>query len=129
MQVDPETMRGESGERVTTGSELETEFALSLGGTRWPSPAFPNRSEPRFSRSSHRGQIIGPGTPVTSSGIEGWDGDLSPVGTKLGFCAMCLGRKEIWQENLPNGMENVAASDDAYVRVDRHWSPDNSQLA
>jgi hypothetical protein len=40
MQVNPETMRGESGERVTTGSELETEFALSLGGTRWPHQPF-----------------------------------------------------------------------------------------
>jgi Tol biopolymer transport system component/DNA-binding winged helix-turn-helix (wHTH) protein len=130
MQVDPETMRGESVERVTAGSELETEFALSPDGTKL---AFTSLSEQVrtwvFPLNEHRGQITGSGAPVTSSGLEAWDGDLSPDGAKLAFCAMRAGRWEIWQKDLANGVETVVAADDAYVRLEPHWSPLGNRLA
>ncbi len=130
MRVNPESLRGESIERITTGGEVETEFSLSPDGNR---VAFTSLSEQVqswiFPINSGRGQITGPGKAVTNSGLEAWEGSLSRDGTKLAYSAKKAGRWEIWQVDLVQGTESVVAADDLFVRDEPQWSPDGKRLA
>jgi Tol biopolymer transport system component/DNA-binding winged helix-turn-helix (wHTH) protein len=130
MRVDSKNLRGESIDRITTGSEVETEFSLSPDGTRI---AFTSLSEQVrtwvFPLDAARGQITGPGSPVTNVGLEAWEGSLSRDGTKLAYSAKKAGRSEIWQTDLVHGTESIVAADDIYLRDEPHWSADGKRLA
>jgi Tol biopolymer transport system component/DNA-binding winged helix-turn-helix (wHTH) protein len=130
MRVDSKNLRGESIDRITTGSEVETEFSLSPDGARI---AFTSLSEQVriwvFPLDAARGQITGPGSPVTNVGLEAWEGSLSRDGAKLAYSAKKAGRSEIWQTDLVHGTESIVAADDVYVRDEPHWSADGKRLA
>ena len=130
MHVDPKTMRGESIERITTGAEVETEFAVSPDGKR---VAFWSLSEQVrawvFPINAARGQITGAGTAVTNGGLEAWEGSLSRDGSKLAYTAKRAGRWEIWQADMVQGTHTVVAADDLYVRNEPQWNPEGTRLA
>jgi Tol biopolymer transport system component/DNA-binding winged helix-turn-helix (wHTH) protein len=130
MRVDPKTLRGESIERITTGSGVETELSLSPDGNRL---AFTSLSQEVrawvFPINAARGQLTGPGNAVTNPGWEAWNGNLSRDGTKLAYFAKRAGRSEIWQTDLLRGTESLLVGDDVYTYAEPHWSRDGKHLA
>jgi len=84
MSVDRETLRANAIERLTTGSGLDTDFALSADGKRI---AFTIKSEPVqawvFPFDTARGRLAGAGRSVTSPGA--WEPNLSRDGKQAGF--------------------------------------------
>jgi Tol biopolymer transport system component len=129
LTVDPETLRILAIERVTTGSGLDTELALSADGKRL---AFTVESERvqawLFPFDATRGRVTGSGQAVTSPGIEAWQPTLTRDGKKLAFAATRTGRWELWEKSLVDGREAPIAADD-YQRYTPEWSPDGTRLA
>jgi Tol biopolymer transport system component/DNA-binding winged helix-turn-helix (wHTH) protein len=129
LTVDPETLRILAIERVTTGSGLDTELALSADGKRL---AFTVESEQvqawLFPFDATRGRVTGSGQAVTSPGIEAWQPTLTRDGRKLAFAATRAGRWELWVKSLVDGREAPIAADD-YQRYTPEWSPDGTRLA
>ncbi len=129
LTVDPETLRILAIERVTTGSGLDTELALSADGKRL---AFTVESEQvqvwLFPFDATHGRVTGSGQAVTSPGIEAWQPTLTRDGKKLAFAATRAGRWELWEKSLVNGREALIAADD-YQRYTPEWSPDGMRLA
>jgi Tol biopolymer transport system component len=130
MSVDRETLRANAIERLTTGSGLDTEFALSADGKRI---AFTIKSDPVqawvFPFDGTRGRLTGAGRSVTSPGVEVWEPNLSRDGKKLAFTALRAGKWELWEQSLPDGREKPIAPDDNYRRFNPRWSPDGRRLA
>jgi DNA-binding winged helix-turn-helix (wHTH) protein len=78
MTVDPGTLQATGLERVTTGSENESDFALSPEPTKIAFTSDTNKVQAwTFPFDAVRGRLIGPGEPVTSEGMEAWQGALS----------------------------------------------------
>jgi Tol biopolymer transport system component len=130
MSVNPETLRATGIERPTTGSEGESEFALSRDGSKL---AFTSANEQVrawvFPFDPVRGQVTGDGQAVTSPGLEAWEGSLSPDGTKLAFMGKRAGKWELREKSLVDGSETPILAEDMYVRNEPQWSPDGSRLA
>jgi Tol biopolymer transport system component len=124
MSVDRETLRANAIERLTTGSGLDTEFALSPDGKKI---AFTIKSEPVqawvFPFDATRGRLTGAGRSVTSPGVEAWEPNLSRDGKKLVFRALRAGKWELWEQSLPDGRAEPIEPDDNYVRFNPRWSP------
>ena len=130
MSMDRETLRANAIERLTTGSGLDTDFALSADGKRI---AFTIKSEPVqawvFPFDTARGRLAGAGRSVTSPGVEAWEPNLSRDGSKLAFSTLRAGKRELWEQSLPDGRAEPIAPDDNYIRFNPHWSPDGRRLA
>ena len=130
MSVDRETLRANAIERLTTGSGLDAEFALSADGKRI---AFTIKSEPIqawvFPFDATRGRLTGAGRSVTSPGVEAWEPNLSRDGKKLAFRALRAGKGELWEQSLLDGRAEPIAPGDNYVRFNPRWSPDGRRLA
>ena len=130
MRVDPQTLRATAIERLTTGSEGESEFALSPDGTKL---AFTSANQQVrawiFPFDSERGRVTGAGESVTSSGLEAWEGSLSLDGQKLAFMAKRAGKWELREKSLVNDVEAPVLAEDLYVRNEPQWSPDGKKLA
>jgi Tol biopolymer transport system component len=129
MTVDPETLRALAIERLTTGSGLDTELALSPDGKRL---AFTMESERLqawfFPFDGTRGRVTGNGQSMTSPAMEAWHTSLSQDGKKLAFVALRAGKWELWEKSLVDGREAPVATDD-YYRNFPQWSPDGTRLA
>jgi Tol biopolymer transport system component/DNA-binding winged helix-turn-helix (wHTH) protein len=130
MSVDPETLRANAIERLTTGSGPDTEFALSTDGKRIAFTIKSDRVQAWvFPFDGTRGRLTGAGRSVTSPGVEAWEPNLSRDGKKLAFRALRAGKWELWEQSLPDGREQPIAPDDDYVRFNPRWSPDGRRLA
>jgi Tol biopolymer transport system component/DNA-binding winged helix-turn-helix (wHTH) protein len=130
MSVDRETLRANAIERLTTGSGLDTEFALSADGKRIAFTIKSDRVQAWvFPFDGTRGRLTGAGRGVTSPGVEAWEPNLSRDGSKLAFSTLRAGKRELWEQSLPDGRAEPIAPDDNYVRFNPHWSPDGRRLA
>jgi Tol biopolymer transport system component/DNA-binding winged helix-turn-helix (wHTH) protein len=129
MMVDPESLRAQSIERLTTGSGLDTELALSADGKRLAFTAETDRVQAKlFPFDGIRGRITGSGQAATSPGMEAWQPNLSRDGKKLAFVAQRTGKWELWEKSFVDGREVPIAADD-YFRYTPTWSPDGTHLA
>jgi serine/threonine protein kinase/Tol biopolymer transport system component len=130
MPVDRTTLQATGLERLTTGTELASDFALSPDGKKM---LFTSKSEAVrdwvFPLNSSTGRIESEGQPVTSSGMEAWQGDLSSDGAKLAFDCKRAGQYGLCEKDLSTGSENTLSFDDPYIRSGPHWSPDGTHLA
>ena len=129
MSIDPQTLRGIGIERLTTGPGFDSEFSLSPLGERL---AFTGESQQvrawMFHFDANRGQVIGSGEAVTSTGKEAWGGSLSRDGKKFVFEGKRAGRNELWEKSLLDGREAPIFTDDAYLRSGPQWSPDGARI-
>jgi Tol biopolymer transport system component len=130
MNVDPDTLRALSVDRVTTGPGLNTELALSPDGRRL---AFTDQSQQvrtwLFPFDAANGKVTGPGQPVTSSGLWSWMHHLSRDGNRLVFNGVRSGKWQLRELSLPDGKEALVVPDDGYRRDSAQWSPDGNYLA
>ena len=128
MTVDPETLRALAIERLTTGSGLDTEFALSADGRKIAFTAESDQVQAwLFPFDATRGRLTGIGRAVTSPGMEAAQPSLSRDGKKLAFGALRAGKWELWEKSLVDGREARIAADD-YFRDGPQWSPDGTRL-
>jgi Tol biopolymer transport system component/DNA-binding winged helix-turn-helix (wHTH) protein len=130
MNVDPQTLRATAIERLTTGTDLNSDFSLSSDGRKL---AFASESRKvqawMFPFDAKRGRVTGSGKAMTSPGMEAWEASLSPDGHRLAFQAIRAGRWELWEKSLVDGQESPIKMDDSYVRNEPQWSPDGTRLA
>jgi Tol biopolymer transport system component/DNA-binding winged helix-turn-helix (wHTH) protein len=129
MKVDPKTLRATAIERLTTGTDSNSDFSLSSDGRNM---AFASESRKvqawMFPFDAKRGRGAGSGKAVTSPGVEAWVTSLSRDGRRLAFQAIRAGRWELWGKSLVDGQESPMHIDDSYVRNEPHWSPDGTRL-
>jgi Tol biopolymer transport system component/DNA-binding winged helix-turn-helix (wHTH) protein len=130
MKVDPQTLRATAIERLTMGTDLNSDFSLSSDGRKI---AFSSESRKvqawMFPFDAKTGRITASGKAVTSSGMEAWEGGLSPNGNQLAFLAIRAGRWELWEKSLVDGQETPIKMDDSYVRNEPQWSPEGTRLS
>jgi Tol biopolymer transport system component/DNA-binding winged helix-turn-helix (wHTH) protein len=130
MSVDPETLRAYAIERLTVGSGLDTEFALSADGRRIAFTAELDRVQAWiFPFDGIHGRLTGAGGAVTSPGEEAWEPNLSRDGKKLVFKALRAGKWELREQSQMNVDTPVVADDSNYARWSAAWSPDGKRLA
>ena len=73
MSIDPETLRAYAIERLTVGSGLDTDFAISADGRRVAFTAESDRVQAWiFPFDGIHGRLTGAGAAVTSPGEEAW---------------------------------------------------------
>lgn len=130
MQVDPESLKAVNLERITTGTELASDFALSADDRKM---VFTSKEENVrawvFSLKDAENGVLKDGQPVTPAGMEAWENDLSADATKIAFSCKRAGQWDVCQQALPSGATDVIASDDSFIRDEPHWSPDGKHLA
>jgi Tol biopolymer transport system component/DNA-binding winged helix-turn-helix (wHTH) protein len=128
MTVDPGTLRATAIERLTTGSGLDTQLAVSADGRKL---AFTGETQHvrawLFPFDAGNGRVTGPGAAVTTSGTDAWWENLSRDGTKLVFAGKRAGKNNLWQKSLVDGHE-APILDDNYIREIPQWSPDGKRL-
>ena len=130
MKVDPQSLRAVAIERLTTGTEIDSEFSASPDGSKMAFTSESRRVQAwMFPFDAWRGQLTGRGSAVTSPGMEAWETSISRDGRRLAFLAKRSGRWELWEKSLADGQETPLAADDSYVRTEPHWSPDGTRLA
>jgi Tol biopolymer transport system component/DNA-binding winged helix-turn-helix (wHTH) protein len=130
MNVDPQTLEAVTIERLTTGTELDSEFSVSPDGSKMAFTGESRRVQAwMFPFDAQRGRVTGSGSAVTSPGMEAWETTISPDGRRLAFSAKRSGRWELWEKSLADGQEKPLAADDSYVRTEPQWSPDGTRLA
>ncbi|HYU44910.1 MAG TPA: winged helix-turn-helix domain-containing protein [Terriglobales bacterium] len=130
MSVDPQTLKAEAIERLTTGPGLDTELSLSADGKKL---AFTGESRRirawLFPFDATRGRVLGSGHAVTSPGTDAWQPSLSRDGRKLAFSGDRGGNLELREKSLSDGREVPIVADDFYSRYYPQWSPDGAYLA
>jgi len=129
MQVDPMTLKAVSLERITTGTELASDFALSADDKKL---VFTSKEEMVREwvfklRSLDAGRSDA--QPVTPAGMEAWEGELSLDKASLAFSCKRAGQWDLCEESMGSETANVIASDDSFIRDEPHWSPDGTHLA
>jgi len=130
MQVDPESLKAVSLERITTGTEVASDFALSADDRKM---VFTSKEESVrawvFDLKDAEHGVLAGGQPVTPAGMEAWENDLSADGSKIAFSCKRAGQWDLCQQALPSGATDVIASDDSFIRDEPHWSRDGKRLA
>ena len=130
MSVDPETLRAYAIERLTVGSGLDTDFALSADGKRVAFTAESDRVQAWiFPFDAIHGRLMGAGAAVTSPGEEAWQPNLSQDGKKLVFNALRAGKWGLREQSQMDGETPVFADDSNSARWGAVWSPDGKRLA
>jgi Tol biopolymer transport system component len=131
VDVDPQNFRWIAGpERLTTGTALDTDLALSPDGRKI---AFTARTERTrlwgvpFDAAS--GRVRGRGQPITSAGMDAVLPDVSPDGKRLVFIAKRAGSEELWEKSLKDGHERLLIAADNSPRLIPRWSNDGLRLA
>jgi len=139
LQVDPETQRAASIDRLTTGQGPDAGAAVSKDGKRLAFSAKSQRIQTwLFPFDARAGQIKGDGTAVTSPGRTSIDPDISrdemsvaytvPHGETGGSANLDV-RNEVWVKSLVDGSEAPVIADQEYSRWFPRWSPDGMRLA
>ena len=129
MQVDPDTLKAVSLERVTNGTEVASDSALSADENKL---VFTSKQETvRAWILPLKGLAAGhsDAQPVTPAGMEAWEGDLSPHADRVAFSCKRAGQWDLCEGLLPSGSTNVIASDDSFFRDEPKWSHDGARLA
>ena len=131
VDVDPQSLRWTGGpERLTTGTGLDTDMAISQDGKKL---AFTARMEQTRLWSlpfdAATGRSKGTGQPITAAGMDATHPDISRDGKKLLFRAQRAGRQEIWEKSLNDGREHLLVSSDDNSRFLMRWSRDGSRLS
>ncbi len=132
MDFDPKTLRATGIERLTVGPGTQTELSISPDGKRL---AFTGASQEMqgwlFPFDANHGRVTGPGKAVTAPGIETWQVDLTPDGSKLAIGGIQSNTWKLWEKTIPNGPEiPVGANDEHFDFIGRTvWSPDGARLA
>jgi Tol biopolymer transport system component/DNA-binding winged helix-turn-helix (wHTH) protein len=130
MRVDPQTLKAVAIERLTTGTDLNTDFSASPDESKMAFTSELRRVQGWiFPFDGNRGRITGGGRAVTSPGMEAWETSISRDGLRLAFLAKRSGRWELWEKSLSDGREIPIAADDSYVRTEPQWSADGMRLA
>ena len=130
MTVEPGTLRGLAIERLTTGTGLDSELAISRDGKRLAFTAeLQHVGAWLFPFDAIRGRVAGMGQQVTPAGMEAWGHGLTRDGKKLAFSAKRTGRWELWQRSLVDGREAPIMADDRNSRGFLRWSPDGERIA
>jgi Tol biopolymer transport system component len=130
MKVNPQTLKAIAIERLTTGTELDSEFSASPEGSKIAFTSELRRVQAwMFPFDAQRGRVTGSGSAVTSPGMEAWNASISRDGRRLAFSAKRSGRWELWEKSLADGRETPIAADDSYLRSGPQWSPDGTRLA
>jgi Tol biopolymer transport system component len=130
MSVDPETLRAYAIERLTVGSGLDTDFAISADGKRVAFTAESDRVQAWiFPFDGTHGRLTGAGAAVTSPGEEAWDPNLSRDGKRLVFQALRAGKWGLREQSQMDGETPVVADDSNYARWSAVWSPDGKRMA
>jgi Tol biopolymer transport system component/DNA-binding winged helix-turn-helix (wHTH) protein len=130
MIVDPQTLKAVAIERLTTGTELDSELSASPDGSKMAFTSESRRVQAwMFPFDAQRGKVTGSGSAVTSPGMEAWDTSISRDGRRLAFSAKRSGKWELWEKSLADGRETPIAADDLYLRAGPQWSPDGTRLA
>jgi len=130
VEVEPRSLRWIAGpERLTTGTGLDTDLALSQDGKRL---AFTARTEHTRLWSlpfdAATGRVKGAGQPITTAGTDAYLPSLSPDGQRLVFIARRAGKEEFREKSLKDGRETLLAADDS-SRRSQCWSRDGLRLA
>jgi Tol biopolymer transport system component/DNA-binding winged helix-turn-helix (wHTH) protein len=139
LQVDPETLRATSIDRLTTGQGPDAGAAVSKDGKRLAFSAKSQRIQTwLFPFDATTGQIKGDGTAITSPGRTSIDPDLSRDGMNVAYYVphgetgrLRNGdvRNEVWVKSLVDGSEAPVIADQEYSRWAGRWSPDGTRLA
>ena len=139
LQVDPETLRATSIDRLTTGQGPDAGAAVSKDGKQLAFSAKSQRIQTwLFPFDDTTGQIKGDGTAITSPGRTSIEPDISRDGMNVAY-EVPHGEKgglangdvlnEVWVKSLVDGSEAPAIADQEYSRWFPRWSPDGSRLA
>ena len=129
MTVDPETLRGTSIERMTTGPGRDTDLAVSASGRMAFTAETQHIRAWVFPFDATRGRLTGAGQALTSPALKVAGGlALTRDGSKLVFSGNRSGKLDLWQKSLIDGRESPIAVDD-YDRMALQWSPDGTRLA
>jgi Tol biopolymer transport system component/DNA-binding winged helix-turn-helix (wHTH) protein len=129
LNIDPSTLRATGSEQLTAGAGLSTAPAISPDGKKLAFTAASARfSAWMFPLDANRGRITGPGTPVTSPGVDAWQTSASRDGSKLAFSGVLAGEMRLWVKTLPDGHE-LPLFVDSYERGGWQWSPEGTRLA
>jgi Tol biopolymer transport system component/DNA-binding winged helix-turn-helix (wHTH) protein len=130
MKVDTQTLRATAIERLTTGTDINSDLSHSHDGHKI---AFASESRKvqawMFPFDATHGRVTGNGKAVTPPGMEAWETNVSRDGRRLAFQAIRAGRWELWEKELVDGSETPIALDDSYVWNGPQWSPDGMRLA
>lgn len=121
VEVEPSSLRWVAGpERLTTGTGMDTDLALSRDGKKL---AFTVRAERTRIWSlpfdAAAGKVKGEGQPVTDAGIDPRFPDLSPDGQRLVFATPRAGKWELRSKQLKEGTEKLLVADDFSRAVPR----------
>ena len=130
IDVDPKTLRWLGGpERLTTGTGLDADMAISRDGKRM---AFTSRAERTRLCSLPfdcvAGQVKGAAEPITAAGVEALYPELSPDGEKLVYLVQRADKRELRAKSLKDGRETLLMAADDFSRAAPHWSRDGRCL-
>jgi Tol biopolymer transport system component len=121
-------LRATGIEQLTAGAGIATAPAISPDGKRL---AFTAASAEigawLHPLDANQGRISGPGTSVTSPGVDAWLPALTRDGSKLAFSGVRAGETRLWVKSLPDGRE-LPLFVDSYNRGNAQWSPDGTRL-
>jgi len=128
--IDPQTLRWVAGpERLTVGLGSDTDIAISPDGKRL---AFTIRTETNRAWSlpfdARAGIIKGQGQPITPTGINPGQLNLSPDGKKIVYVGIRYGSQklELWEKSLADSHQTMLAVGGTIFTP--CWSRDGSRI-
>jgi Tol biopolymer transport system component len=137
--VDPETLRWVAGpERLTVGDGQDTDISISRDGTKI---AYTKKNQSTgiwlFPFDAARGQVKGPGQPVTPRDSDAWFPDISADGRKIIFSVFRQGmvKQEIWEKSLGGPKDKSQSEQRRLAEISGaapfclRWSPDSTRIA
>ncbi len=129
LKIDARTLRATASEQLTAGAGIDTAPAVSSDGKRLAFTAANSKIGAwLFPLDADQGRISGPGTFITSPGVDAWLTALTRDGSKLVFSGTRAGETRLWIKSLPDGRELPLFLDN-YDRYSPAWSPDGNRLA
>jgi Tol biopolymer transport system component/DNA-binding winged helix-turn-helix (wHTH) protein len=130
IQVDPRSLAWLEGpDRLTTGSGLDTNIAVSPDGEKL---AFTARNERTrlwsYPFEPNEGRILADGEPLNRYGADALYPALTSDGRNVVYRVSRLGRQELRRQSLATGQEDAVVTSQGELFAPR-WSNDGSMLA